>query len=130
MVLTYLHVPASYDRLARILQTERHGTVFSNLRYLETLGVYVQLRTGDLSDLYEALDLGLPLIASVETEFLQSYWKFETSHAVVVVGIDEQYVYLNDPAFAHAPQIVVHAEFEAAWIEQETLYAMVGLERF
>jgi hypothetical protein len=41
MVLQYLQIPFEYQRLARLLQTETHGTVFSHLRFLESLGAYV-----------------------------------------------------------------------------------------
>jgi hypothetical protein len=38
---------------------------------------------------------------------------------VVVVGYDESVVYLNDPAFASAPQPVVWDAFLAAWAEYD-----------
>ncbi len=53
------------------------------------------------------------------------YWTEATRHAVVVVGIDERQVYLNDPFFEVAPQIVSRLEFELAWDEMDNSYAVI-----
>ena len=46
------------------------------------------------------------------------YWPHEdTSHVVVVVGFDETYVYLNDPALNEPAQATVWDSFLAAWAE-------------
>jgi ABC-type bacteriocin/lantibiotic exporter with double-glycine peptidase domain len=52
-----------------------------------------------------------------------------THHAVVIIGIDGDRVYLNDPAFVTAPQIVARDEFEPAWIEHNYRFAVITLER-
>ncbi len=46
-----------------------------------------------------------------------SYWRESTCHAVVVVGFEGDLIYLNDPAFAEAPQVIPVAEFDLAWLE-------------
>jgi uncharacterized protein YvpB len=46
------------------------------------------------------------------------YWQISTDHAVLVVGMDGQRVYLHDPAFANAPIQVSMGAFELAWLEQ------------
>jgi len=75
MVLEYLQVPASYDRLTRLLRTMPIGTFFRNLRYLEAaLGLSVTVGYGDLQILETHLETGLPIIVSVNTKML-SYWK-------------------------------------------------------
>lgn len=63
---------------------------------------------------------GIPVIALVNTLFLD-YWHSETAHAVVVVGFDENQVFLNDPAFETAPQVATETGFLAAWGEFDYL---------
>jgi len=59
---------------------------------------------------------------------LKSYWNEAVSHAIVVIGIDGETVYINDPAFAVAPQLIHLNEFIAAWTEKDFLYAVIGFE--
>lgn len=62
------------------------------------------------------------------------YWLPEdASHAAVVVGYDDEYVYpstgsghrLNDPAFADTPQRVLWDGFLAAWEEYDRMAAII-----
>lgn len=90
MVLQYLNIPADYSALVNRLRTLRVagvGSPFHNLRHLETLGVKVLIKRGEISTLYSSLEEGLPPIALVDTAQLP-YWTERTSHAVVVVGIE------------------------------------------
>ncbi len=73
------------------------------------------------------LDVELPIIVYIDTGFLVSYWTESTNHAVVVIGIEGEHIYLNDPFFQAAPQILLLNEFLPAWIEQKQLYAVIGL---
>ena len=50
-------------------------------------------------------------------------WNESTLHAVVVVGMDDQHVYLNDPGFPEAPVKVSHGDFGLAWLERDEFYA-------
>ncbi len=65
-------------------------------------------------------------IAFVNTACL-SYWPEATRHAVVVVGLDAERVYLNDPFFDAAPQYTSRLEFELAWDEFDNAYAVLGV---
>lgn len=47
---------------------------------------------------------------------------------MVVVGMENDVIYINDPAFTTAPQIVLLNEFMAAWAEKDFLYAVIELE--
>jgi len=60
----------------------------------------------------------------VETDFLE-YWDVGTPHAVVVIGLDGSSVYLNDPAFATAPQQTSLDGFLAAWTEMDDVVAVI-----
>ena len=125
MVLRYWQVSFKPDRLPYLLRTEKHGTVFSHLHALSTLGVTVLVEGGSMAKLGRHLENGCPCIVAVETGELRSYRTESTSHAVVVVGVEQGVIYLNDPAFDHAPQMVSVGEFELAWLEQDYRYGLI-----
>ncbi len=122
MALNFLGIPASYDRLLKLLKIESFGAIYSNLRELEQLGVTVVYKRGALEELHEHLRNHQPCIALVQTSELP-YWEEATLHAVVVAGLDDQFVYLHDPAFEESPIPVSHGDFGLAWLERDELYA-------
>jgi len=124
MVLRYLGISATYPRLLRLLHVESHGALLSSLKALESLGVTVTFRTGTLAELHQYLLTDQPPITLVLTGELP-YWNESTLHAVVVIGLDDQYVYVNDPAHPEAPILVSHGDFELAWLERDELYAVL-----
>lgn len=127
MVLEYLSVPADYSALVAQLRLHpRIGGPFRNLRHLESLGVKVLIEQGEINLLRSYLENGLPPIALVDTAQLP-YWMERTSHAVVVVGIEDNQIYLNDPAFPDAPKVIPTDEFELAWIDLDQFYALIKL---
>jgi len=65
-----------------------------------------------------------PCIAFVKTGELP-YWKRSVDHAVVVAGIDDGYVYLNDPDLPTAPISVSLGDFDLAWLEHDEMYAVL-----
>jgi ABC-type bacteriocin/lantibiotic exporter with double-glycine peptidase domain len=126
MVLDYLLVPVNYSQLIGLLNVDAVGAPFRNLRYLHSLGLSVTVAEGNIETLQTQLDTGLPVIVAVATIELP-YWDEATDHAVVVIGMDEQQVYINDPDRVSSPQVVSLAEFELAWLEKDYLYACVQL---
>lgn len=127
MVLEYLHIRADYTRLLRLLRIGPIGTAFGNLAELRKLGVVVLIDNGTSADIKRFLVSGLPVIVFLDTVEL-AYWKYEhTDHAVVVIGVDEQNVRLNDPEFREAPQVCSIGEFELAWLEKDNLFAVIML---
>ena len=128
MLLDYLHIPVRYSRLLSLLEVSAIGTSFGKLRNLETLGLSVRVEGGDIETLQGHLSQGLPVIAFVDTGQLTTYWAEQTDHAVVVVGIEGEFVYLNDPAFPSGPQMPPLREFELAWEEKDFLYGLIALE--
>ena len=125
MILDYIGQSVNYDRLLRLLRIDpEFGTVARNILRLSELGVDVLYTRGTVDDIRDHLANGRPCIAFVNTGELP-YWNESTGHAVVVVGIDEQNVYLNDPAFADAPKAVLHGDFLLAWMEVEEYYAVI-----
>jgi ABC-type bacteriocin/lantibiotic exporter with double-glycine peptidase domain len=130
MVLNYLGIPLSHERLARLLRAGAAFTPFTNLRYLASLGLSITLgEHGDLSIFEPNLELGLPVVVGVQT-LLWGHWQGEvTRHAVVVVGIDREHgvIYINDPFFPHAPIEMSLLRFEIGWQEKDREYAIIGL---
>jgi len=127
MVLAYLHVPVDYARLLQLLRVQAYGTAFSNLRYLEALGMSVLVQEGEPEQLATYLGMGLPPLVAVNTDALP-YWEEDTDHAVVIVGFDDTHIYLNDPAFDMAPQTVSRSEFMLAWLEQDCRCGVISLQ--
>ena len=130
IVLQYLQIPITYDRLLRILETEQSGSYFSKLKKLEPiLGLSVELAQGtdDFDVFYGFLNQALPITVFVNTAELKSYWGVAAFHAVVVTGLDEESVYVSDPYFADAPKEVPRTEFMLAWLEQDYWYAVLRL---
>lgn len=126
MTLQYLGATPNYRRLLKVLQTNvEMGTPFSNITKLETMRITVVYQRGNLTQLYTFLQNGWPLLVPVETRELP-YWFEDTSHAVVVVGMDNQVVYINDPAFPNAPVSVPHGDFDLAWLEHNEYYAVLA----
>ena len=125
MVLDYVGQPVRYSRLLRLLGiTPDLGAPASNITRLSALDVSVEYGSGTMNDLAKWIAQGIPCIAFVHTVHL-GYWAEAVRHAVVVVGIDEQRVYLDDPFSDTAPQAVSRLEFELAWDEMDCTYAII-----
>lgn len=127
MVLAYYGIAYRYSRLLRLLRIQPHGTAFSALNALASLGVEVQIAQGSRSDLERRLDSGIPPILFVNTGML-SYWTSETGHAVVLIGLDNEVAHLHDPAIAEPDKAISYVELEMAWIEQDQLYGVLVID--
>jgi predicted double-glycine peptidase len=90
------------------------------------LGLSVSFGRGTLADLEAHLQLGEPSIVFLRTGELP-YWTQDTGHAVVVVGVDNDAVYVNDPAFDQAPHRVSRDDFVLAWLDFDYDYAVITL---
>jgi uncharacterized protein YvpB len=66
----------------------------------------------------------LPCIIFLKTEILP-HWQIEDAHAVVLVGLADETVYINDPAFDGAPVSVPLQNFLLAWSEFDYEYAVI-----
>jgi len=118
MVLAYWGRQATEVEIADLLGAQVFGTAISNVARLTRLGYAIQHSHFDLDRLHRELDDRIPVIVRLWTGFLD-YWAVETSHVAVVVGIDDDCVYLNDPAFPDHPQRVAVNSFLAAWAEYD-----------
>lgn len=127
MVLGYYGRPIDPAWLRRILQTTPIGTPGFKVLNLATYGYRVTYAPAtDERVLLQSLADGAPPIALVRTDSL-SYWQVETAHAVVVTGMDDESVVINDPAFP-IQQRIPRAQFLLAWSDFDYLYALVQPE--
>ena len=110
--------------LACLLGTSRLGTPSSNIRRLASLGYVVTYGEVSLAEVATCLRQETPVIAFVRTGDLP-YWQTDTAHAIVVVGIDEHQVYVNDPYIAEAPQPIPKLAFLLAWARQDYTFAAI-----
>ena len=90
------------------------------------MGVTIKHYAGDESEIRQAIDNNVPVIVFVKTGDL-AYWPDNTSHAIVVVGYDDEVVFLNDPVFVDSPMRAGWGEFILAWSEHDYMLALVEL---
>jgi hypothetical protein len=127
MVLTYLGIEKTEAWLWRRL---RSGdiTPFSHVKKLAAeLSLVVEVADwGSLATFGPYLEAGLPMIVAVDAD-LPSEWPYYRDHAVVVVGFDDDRVYVHDPAQAEAPLAIDMDTFMLAWTERDYEYAVIRL---
>ncbi|MEM7534256.1 MAG: C39 family peptidase, partial [Chloroflexota bacterium] len=126
MVIEYLNlhtstlqkrkVRYSYRQLLRVLQIKRHvGTPFSQIQRLDRLKLNIAYETqGELETLYELLVAGWPPIVAVQTEELPHWNGVSSMHTIVVIGMDSEFIYVNDPEFPDIPIPIPIGEFDLA----------------
>jgi ABC-type bacteriocin/lantibiotic exporter with double-glycine peptidase domain len=118
MVLAYLGRELQEAQIARLLRSHSFGTPAPNIRYLESLGLSVTFGQMSVSRLQAHLQKGNPCILFIQAGELP-YSESEGFHAVVVVGLSGQSVYINDPAWDTGPQAVSLDDLQLAWSEFE-----------
>lgn len=128
MALSEIDLDIAYKDLIQLLRISDAGAPYSHLHYLEKVGFNVTLERGDLAILKNHLAHGIPPIVFVNTSELP-YWDETVYHAVVLVGLDGTFAYLNDPAFEIAPQKVSIGDFDLAWFEMGEDYAILQKSR-
>ena len=128
MVCAYKGISVRYNRLVRVLATKEDlGTAFYNIRNLEKLGLQVVYeKFATLEILYNLLLDDWPCIVGVQTLPLPHWNKVDIPHAVVLMGMAENDVYLNDPAFSDAIFTAPIGEFDLAWLERDEEYAVLS----
>ncbi len=125
MVLAYWGIEVDQTRLARQLGLIRGaGVPASRLHRLSSRRLAVSYQSGSLAGLSLAIHQGIPPIALVYTGELP-YWHYAAAHAVVVVGIEQGVVTLNDPGQQRGAIEVAAGDFLLAWDEMANLYALI-----
>ncbi|MDP6038302.1 MAG: C39 family peptidase [Candidatus Latescibacteria bacterium] len=82
------------------------------------LDIETQFLSGTLDELCQTIENGQPVIALLWTGVLK-HWQQENAidylHAVVVTGVDEENIFINDPVFSDHPITLLRKEFLDAW---------------
>lgn len=128
MVLAYWERPTTIKKLVKLLGSSRYGTPSSRIMRLSQWRVDVSHHSATHDDLLTYLDDGIPLIIMLKTGFLD-YFDDDVHHTVVLVGLDETYAYLNDPAFDNAPKQAFIDGFLAAWVEKNQVVGVIRPQR-
>jgi ABC-type bacteriocin/lantibiotic exporter with double-glycine peptidase domain len=124
MILAYLHEPVDVARIARLLDTEEFGSIASRIHRLADWEYAVIYQSGSLAMLHDLIAAATPPIVFVWTGDLP-YWTVNTPHAIVILGLDDDTVWVNDPAFSAAPQTIPVGDFLLAWAEFDNRYAAI-----
>jgi ABC-type bacteriocin/lantibiotic exporter with double-glycine peptidase domain len=127
MIAAYWEQPLFQADIANWLGVTGIGAPASRIQRLGMRGFDVIYRTGSLAELETWLEQGVPCILFVRTSELP-YWEVDTMHAVVLVGLIGEQVYLLDPAVDQTPVIISSADLLLAWSYFDYTYAVVTVE--
>ena len=115
MILTFWKAEHTERELRVLFKTRMGGTSPAQVMLeLPRLGFSAAVWRGSLEALRSFVAQGTPCIVSLWTGEL-TYWAEETMHTVVVVGMDEDTLWVNDPSVPDAPQQIPGDEFAVAW---------------
>lgn len=127
MALAFIGVNWPQERVAGQLgHIAGAGTLARNVTRLNTPGTRVRYMTnGALEDVQASLAREEVPVLFVRTGELP-YWEEDTTHAVLVVGLDADIILINGPAFEQAPIPVPVDDFSLAWYELGNTWAVVA----
>jgi ABC-type bacteriocin/lantibiotic exporter with double-glycine peptidase domain len=115
MVLAFHGADYTEDVLRQLLGTRVTGTSPARVMLrLPDLGFDAYVLDASLSFLRDSIASGEPCIVHVWTASLP-HWQTEVIHAVVVTGMDEQTVWVNDPVLNSGTTPVPLEAFMVAW---------------
>ena len=124
MVFAYLGISRTQAAIAKTLELNPpFGTRHSNITKLASARIKVTYEAGDLAKLHYWLEQGVPVIVFVQAGDLPHWAGQHFQHAVVVVGLEGQTVYLMDPALDSGPSAVNEAALMLAWRWLDYYYA-------
>ena len=124
MALAHLGVFRSQDDLAREMGLRPpFGAPAFNIIRLQSADLAVTYASGTLQDLAQQLAQAVPVIAFVQAGELAHWHGHRSQHAVVIVGLDADTLYLLDPAAEAEPIPVSIGEWLLAWEEMDCLCA-------
>ncbi|MEZ4663222.1 MAG: C39 family peptidase [Caldilineaceae bacterium] len=127
MVLDYLGIHKN-DRWLRRRLADGEVTPFPNIvRLTRALGlVTVTAKWGQPATFAPYIESGLPVIVAVDTDYAD-LWPYVPNHAVVIVGFDDDVVYVNDPQLDEPLFAVDIDTFMLAWSHRDYQYAVIQL---
>lgn len=124
MVAAYWQQPLLQADIAHWLGAQGIGVASSRLVRLNQRGFQVVYGAGSLVELQGWLAQNVPCILFVRTGELP-YWRTDTPHAMVLVGLEGEQAHLLDPAVAQSPMSVSVGDLLLAWSHSDYTYAVL-----
>ena len=124
MVAAYWQEPLYQPDIVNWLGTSWLGTPASHIQKLSQYSFIPLYQTGSFAQLQYWIAQQIPCILFVHTGQL-SYWNVDTAHAVVLAGLENESVFLYDPAIETAPIQVSVDELMLAWSYSDYAYAIL-----
>lgn len=98
----------------------------TNVTFLRSPQLEVDYTVGaSFDNVVHWLQTTVPVIAFVQAGELPHWHGVKSQHAVLVVGCEDQQLYIHDPALAHGPIQIPLADFLLAWDEMDTRCAVI-----
>lgn len=121
MVLGYYDVEKTEDELAQLMDWDRDLGVSDQgiKRAAESLGFKVEIQNeSSFEDIEKWLDKKVPVIVDWFTRGRQDYAESDVSdgHYSIVSGLDEEFIYLQDPEIGHIRKIE-RDDFMLVWFD-------------
>lgn len=128
MVLLHIGQRKPRRRLHRLLKTDvKDGTPFPNVRNVRRLGFTMRYYDRATFEIISAeLAQQNPCIVPVRADEF-SHWPSDerTQHAVVIVALDDEHVWIHDPDQPIAPILVPIGDFDLAWLGMSERLAVI-----
>ncbi len=102
------------------------GVPASRIQRIASSSLAVIYATGYLDTLAENIKVDIPVIAFIQAGELPHWFGHRFQHAILVVGLDERFVYILDPAVDKQVIAVPEGDFMLAWGEMEYAYATIA----
>ncbi len=127
MVLAYFGIKRSQNEIAHQLGMRTEiGVPASYIVRLQSSELTATYYQGTLAQVAKNLAWGIPTICFIQAGEL-SYWQgYYFQHAVIIVGLKGNEIYLLDPDAEPNPIIVSHEEFLLAWSEMDYFCATIN----
>jgi len=125
-ILAYYGIDCREDVLAQKLKADQYASIDEIERYMTGLGFKVNRHYEmSLAQLKDCIDRGQPLMVCVQawepegTTLEQYQNSYDAGHWVVVVGYDDQNIYMMDPSTPGNYAFVPTAEFMVRWHDRD-----------
>lgn len=127
MVLAYHGITRSQAELARRLGVRPNvGTPHSRIIEVTSFNVDVTYAAGGDFTLREYLERELPAIVFVQAAELPHWRGHKPRHALVVVGMEGNAVFVLDPAALPGPLSIPADDLMLAWDETDNTFAVIA----
>ncbi|MEM7028524.1 MAG: cysteine peptidase family C39 domain-containing protein [Chloroflexota bacterium] len=112
MVLAYYGRPSEIDRLITLFDGVSDNTMVAQVMQLKKWGYGVSAGPTDIEQIQSWLRHSIPPIVALGNGAMSEK---ESPQMVVLVGLDQQNAYLNDPRLKDHPHSMSLSDFTMAW---------------